>query len=475
AGGVGPALTRISDTFPPAQLAALLKAPNAGMKSGGMSALTLDAADMTALVSYLGSLSGGATAAASSPASSSSVALTPGSASSTPAGATPAESSSSSSAGTSSGAPAALAAVASVTSSKGMLGGRLYQSDGCAACHGESGKGTQRAPAFAGIGNRLSAAQLTSLLHTPTAAMTAGGMPHVPGSESDIANLVAYLRSLKSSVATPHQTANPTLAEPPANTSQPTPKPTTPTTPTTATPATESAQPQVQSQSGAGNPSASGQTGVSSTGRGEAIFNAGGCAACHGVGGIGTQAAPALEKISKTLTPAALASLLEHPNPKMRAGGMPATDIDAADMDALVAYLQNLGSVHAAAPATHAAPSGPPATRAPQTGSIKSSIDAQSSPLNQLAVDGQLIFEAHSCGTCHGMHGVGGTWAAPALANTGKNFPPALLVTLFQHPTVRMQTGGMPVVSLSPAELQALAAYVSAISSAKPPPNPVPR
>ena len=42
------------------------------------------------------------------------------------------------------------------------------------------------------------------------------------------------------------------------------------------------------------------------------------------------------------------------------------------------------------------------------------------------------------------MDGVGGTAAAPALANTGKSFPPEQLTTMLQHPTVPVQKGGMP-------------------------------
>ena len=57
-GAVGPALTHISSQYPPAQLTALLKAPTAKMKAAGMVALTLNSAEMEALVSYLASLGG---------------------------------------------------------------------------------------------------------------------------------------------------------------------------------------------------------------------------------------------------------------------------------------------------------------------------------------------------------------------------------------------------------------------------------
>jgi mono/diheme cytochrome c family protein len=87
--------------------------------------------------------------------------------------------------------------------------------------------------------------------------------------------------------------------------------------------------------------------------------------------------------------------------------------------------------------------------------------------LNQLDSKGKVIFGAHGCGDCHGMDGVGGTAAAPALANTGKTFSPEQLTTMLQHPTVPMQKGGMPPVSLSDGEMKALVAYVSSISVPK--------
>ena len=75
AGGSGPALTHIAGEYPPAQLTAVLKAPTAEMKTAGMVPLTLNPADMKALVSYVGSLGGGS--AASAPRSPSAALVTP--------------------------------------------------------------------------------------------------------------------------------------------------------------------------------------------------------------------------------------------------------------------------------------------------------------------------------------------------------------------------------------------------------------
>jgi ubiquinol-cytochrome c reductase cytochrome b subunit len=76
--------------------------------------------------------------------------------------------------------------------------------------------------------------------------------------------------------------------------------------------------------------------------KGKAIFEAQSCNACHGEGGIGTAAAPALAGIAARLPPDRLVELLKHPTVKMTAGGMPAVNLPADDLKALIAYLDSL-------------------------------------------------------------------------------------------------------------------------------------
>ncbi len=203
---------------------------------------------------------------------------------------------------------------------------------------------------------------------------------------------------------------------------------------------------------------------------------------------------------STSVPPAALTTLLEHPNPKMTSGGMPATNMSAADMSALVAYLQHLGgpvvatnlaAVPAGTPAATSPPGTPPANKSPTirdsaAGQVVAVSPADSNPggagvtasprsINALKLRGQSVFAAYACATCHGMNGLRGSWVAAALANTGKNFPPALPTTLLQHLTARMRQGGMPPVALSAAEFNALVAYVAFIPASKPALTPTPR
>ena len=76
--------------------------------------------------------------------------------------------------------------------------------------------------------------------------------------------------------------------------------------------------------------------------KGKAIFTAQSCNACHGDGGIGTAAAPALIGIGAKFSSDQIAALLKHPTAKMTAGGMPAVDLPTDDLKALIAYIESL-------------------------------------------------------------------------------------------------------------------------------------
>ena len=75
--------------------------------------------------------------------------------------------------------------------------------------------------------------------------------------------------------------------------------------------------------------------------KGKTIFEAQSCNACHGDGGVGTAAAPALVGIAAKFPPAQLAELLKHPTAKMNTGGMPPVDLPPHDLKALIAYVES--------------------------------------------------------------------------------------------------------------------------------------
>ncbi|HVB33979.1 MAG TPA: c-type cytochrome [Patescibacteria group bacterium] len=182
-GGVGPALTHISSQYPPAKLTALLKAPTAKMKAAGMVPLTLNAADMKALVSYITSLGGASPASAAAPSASgaSSPALA-----NAKAGAK----------------PGASTARLTKFEAKGKV---IFQAHGCAGCHGTGGAGgTAAAPALAGTGKHLPPALLMEILKHPTALMQEGGMPPVSVNSDELKALVAYVSAISALKSNPN-------------------------------------------------------------------------------------------------------------------------------------------------------------------------------------------------------------------------------------------------------------------------------
>jgi ubiquinol-cytochrome c reductase cytochrome b subunit len=76
--------------------------------------------------------------------------------------------------------------------------------------------------------------------------------------------------------------------------------------------------------------------------KGKAIFEGQSCNACHGDGGVGSAAAPALTGVNKKFPPEQLVVLFAHPTSKMTAGGMPPIDLPPDDLKALVAYVESL-------------------------------------------------------------------------------------------------------------------------------------
>jgi len=76
--------------------------------------------------------------------------------------------------------------------------------------------------------------------------------------------------------------------------------------------------------------------------KGKEIFESNSCNACHGDGGVGTAAAPALVGISAKFSAEQVAELFKHPTDKMNAGGMPPVNLPPDDLKALIAYIESL-------------------------------------------------------------------------------------------------------------------------------------
>ena len=196
---------------------------------------------------------------------------------------------------------------------------------------------------------------------------------------------------------------------------------------------------------------------------GRGIFEAHGCAGCHGPAGTGSPIAPALIGIATKLPGDQLTAVLRHPTVKMVAGKMPAVDISNDDMSALVAYVGALGTAAANVPASHnALTAAAPALRSVQAkGGAGSSIAS----LTGAALAGHQLFDQRTCAACHGPSGVGGR--APAIGPLIAGRSDAQLVAVLQAPNAKMKAGGMQPVVASAAELKSLVTYLRTLGGSR--------
>jgi mono/diheme cytochrome c family protein len=65
----------------------------------------------------------------------------------------------------------------------------------CASCHGEGGKNGQVGPTLAGAG--LKAGQVAYMIHNPQGVDKDSGMPKLPLTDKQVADVSAYVASLK--------------------------------------------------------------------------------------------------------------------------------------------------------------------------------------------------------------------------------------------------------------------------------------
>ncbi len=422
----GPSLVGVTTKYPSDLLPGLLRDPNAKMRAGAMPAVDLSATDMSALVSYLGALG---TSAANVPATHTAQPHT---------------------------APPPLRAVkpgASPTTATAAVsiaaGQEVFETHACSACHGTAGAGTARAPALAPLVANLPDTQLAELLRNPNGKMRAGGMSPLVATPEQEKSMIVYLRSLSpASPAIAQQQAEPPAPRAPEIASAPAPALPPPSAAATAAPV---AAPSVASV-------------TASTAGGRAIFVANGCAACHGQNAGGTHFAPSLIGVGQRFPGPQLPNLLRHPEKRMRDGGMPPVNVDDAHLQLLVTYLSGLGS-NPAAPSPGMQPAGAPSSANPASGVPAASLTVAQAPqpLSPDALRGKVIFQRNRCETCHGVGGLTGTVAAPALAGTASILPAATLEDLLRHHSKRMQQGGMPLTNMNGKEMNAIVAFIRSL------------
>jgi ubiquinol-cytochrome c reductase cytochrome b subunit len=348
--GVGtsraPALINISSKHSASELANLLRKPTAKMQSGGMTPFTATDSELDSLIAYLGSLKSGGTAPArmataqapthpnqAQTAQATSARGTPGRDVSANAAQPAASATSESQPSQPQSTAVASTASAQTENPSQPQGEAIFNQHGCSACHGVAGIGTNIAPALTNVSKNMTSVALANVLQHPTQKMTAGGMPSINLSGSELAALVAYVESLGTPANTSPNTNIPEMGETKtdANVSSPTRQP------------AKTLQPAANQLADSASQSPMNELQF----KGQQIFKAYKCAGCHGTDGLkGTAAAPGFAGTS--FSPEVLTNMLQHPTTRMKKGGMPPVSIRDTDLEALVAYL---GYISASKPA----------------------------------------------------------------------------------------------------------------------------
>jgi len=283
-------------------------------------------------------------------------------------------------------------------------GKAVFDSHGCAGCHGESGAGGS-GPA---LSSQYPPAKLAAVLKAPTAKMKAAGMVPLTLSAADMKGLVSYVSGLGS---TPPSAATP--SSPGAS------------APAKAAPAATGGTSKVKTESPASD---------ATTVLGKSLYHSHGCGPCHGATGAGG-AGPALTHISDQYPPSKLTAILKAPTAGMKAAGMIPVTLNAAGMDALVFYVYSLGGTSNA-----------------QTGGAKGSATS---------AGGKGVFDSQGCAGCHGDSGAGGS--GPPLTHISSKYPPAKLTAILKAPTASMKAAGMVPLTLNAADMKELVSYVSSL------------
>ena len=341
--------------------------------------------------------------------------------------------------------PVTAAPAGSTEASEVAAGRRVFEQQPCKVCHGPMAQGTKIAPPLTGIWRQISESQFDSLIHHPTKAMTAKGMPPAMVSPTQTHEIWAFLKSLPA----PANAAKAAPAASAAESAASAPAASTPAAPVATVSAPEAkTAPAVQAPPPA-EPKAvvSALTGPEALGK--QIFQSHGCIACHGENGVGTRLAVPLIGVTQKFSHSQLADLIRHPNAQMKKGGMPTFTYTDPQMEGLLAYLATLKKPEAAA--ASAAPSAAPTHPAPPH------------KLTAEETAGKQIYFNYRCSTCHGSGGMEGTAAAPSLTATASELPPDMLKKLLQHPSDAMRAKGMPPVSLTDTQLNELIAFIRSL------------
>ncbi len=333
----------------------------------------------------------------------------------------------------------------------------IFEAHGCSGCHGATGTGSSAAPTLVGVTTKFPETQLIGVLHNPTAKMRAGHMPAVDISSDDMSALVSYLGVLGTSAANVPATSGSSPLQLATGSSEANGKP-----------------------GALGAPEAGASVKLSAAAStGQQMFEERGCVGCHGPAGGGAKA-PAIAPLIAKVADAQVTQLLQTPNAKMKAGGMPAVDASASDLASLVAYLRMLAApppgkepqgekteaiaTNSPEPSSSASSSSSNASVSANTSAAPTPVGSGTASAGAQLTAGHALFVSQGCAACHGSTGEG-THFAPSLVGVGKKFAGTALPTLLHNPTSKMRAGGMPTVKVNDAQMVQLVAFLSSLGT----------
>lgn len=188
--------------------------------------------------------------------------------------------------------------------------------------------------------------------------------------------------------------------------------------------------------------------------RGKHLFDKNNCMGCHTILGEGGYYAPELTKVFERRGPQFIAEMLRHPEmmyPGQRK--MQKYDLSEQDIGDLVEFLKWIGRMD-----LNGFPPKPD-LKAPTASSADSAAASGAAPP-------PAIF-AQVCTACHSLNGAGGS-VGPALDGIGSRRDQAFFVRWLKDPSAVKADSKMPKLPLSETDIEALAKFLSGITSRQP-------
>ena len=156
-----------------------------------------------------------------------------------------------------------------------------------------------------------------------------------------------------------------------------------------------------------------------------------GCQGCHSIGANGSKVGPDLANVGNRRAGSWMIEYFKNPQAMVPGSSMPAIHLSTNQLNSLTAFLLKVTSQNAEA--------------------------MQIAPA--FAVEGAMLYQEKSCGSCHQVNSVG-TKLGPALNGVGNRRTTAWLAAHFANPQKMSPGTIMPPYAFSPKELHNLVSYL---------------